>query len=249
MKALSPTRKAADALKEEFERQVANLLQKGYPKAAGLAPDEFLPHLEPLRSKLDALGPCASDASAERIPFVIVISSALVPAEKALAFVQIKGKQAFTSMPREDIEGFAPIQDIGLPAGLAYLLVDVDTGKGDPECNAGPGGRDDHGSGALTADIRRRHRFANAPPRDPEEEQLLLHARLAAPRPPGHGTLAQRWQTQTRLVLGRQPAHLGWGRPPALAGWGRSIRGARTSRGRCKAGWPTRSPQPGRRPV
>jgi hypothetical protein len=43
------------SLHREFERQTENLLRKGYPELAGMTPDQFVKHLEPLRESLGNL--------------------------------------------------------------------------------------------------------------------------------------------------------------------------------------------------
>ena len=112
-------------LAQEFDRQVEVLLAKGYPAAAGLDEHTFLKHIKPLRKHLAEVAP--SDVEG-RVPFVIVVSSALVPVEDAMPFVDLRGKRGVVDMPAVNIESFAPIEGVTIPRGMAYLLADIDSG-------------------------------------------------------------------------------------------------------------------------
>lgn len=116
-------------LREEFDRQVQNLLSKGYPEAAGLSAEDFRQRLEPLASRLAELPAIDRAPRAGYAPFVIVIQRELVPEDRAIERAVLNGKPGFTVMTPEDIAGFKPIQGVTLPEGAAYLLLDVDTGK------------------------------------------------------------------------------------------------------------------------
>jgi Family of unknown function (DUF5701) len=113
----------------EFDRQVATLIARGYPRSAGLDAAEFAGLLEPLR-------PLAVSAFAERDPdvgrpgFVIIVAGALVPASVAITLVERRGKAGFLSMlTPEDLATFAPIEAATAPDGAAYVMSDVDTGS------------------------------------------------------------------------------------------------------------------------
>jgi hypothetical protein len=107
----------------ELDRQVRTLLDKGYPALAGLSEDAFVALIEPLRKHLPDLG----TADGGRIPFVVVVTSALVPTVAAVERFVVGGKAGFTDMA-EEIDGYRPIDGLDLPTGSVYLLVDVDTG-------------------------------------------------------------------------------------------------------------------------
>lgn len=113
----------------EFERQVGNLIDKGYPGIAGLHEDEFRKQLEPLIGYLHELEAGRDRPGQTDIPFVIVIKSDWVDGEKAMQLVRRQGKPGFSVMDLDDISRFTPIEDIPLPSGSAYLIVDIDTGK------------------------------------------------------------------------------------------------------------------------
>jgi Family of unknown function (DUF5701) len=111
----------------EFERQVGNLVCKGYPELAGIHEDAFLRHIAPLEERLAEL---PSGDEERRIAFVIVVSSELVPSGEAVPLVELGGKQGFTRIEADDLERFAPVDGVDLPRGSAYLVTDVDTGAG-----------------------------------------------------------------------------------------------------------------------
>jgi hypothetical protein len=106
-------------LRTAFSRQVQTLLHKGYPELAGLDEDAFVARLAPLEKRLSEL-PSRS--------FVIVPGSGLIPADAAIARVELHGKDGFTSMAADDLARFAPLDDLDVPAGPAYLVADLDTG-------------------------------------------------------------------------------------------------------------------------
>ena len=60
---------------QEFDRQVQNLLSKGYPQEAQLSDAHFLTHIEPLRGKIEEIITVEKDVEQGRLPFVIVIKS------------------------------------------------------------------------------------------------------------------------------------------------------------------------------
>src|SRR5688572_7897029 len=117
-------------LSREFDRQVENLVQRDYPRVAGLREDEFRSRLEPLRERIGELAAIEGETEAGRIPFVLVVKSELVAGEQAMPLVDLKGNSGFTTMGADDIKRFKPIDGVGIPDGMAHLLVDVDTGKG-----------------------------------------------------------------------------------------------------------------------
>ena len=119
----------------EFERQIETLIARGYPAAAGLSERAFRARLKPLAAELDALPGVAGQAArnraarAERVPFVIVVGSALVPRAAAVPLMELRGKRGFTDMPAEDLDRFAPTERVALPNDPAYLVTDLDTGE------------------------------------------------------------------------------------------------------------------------
>jgi hypothetical protein len=116
-------------LGKEFDRQVENLLRNEYPKLAGLTEAAFVRQAEPLRGRLGELAVPEGQSEEGRVPFVIVIKRGLVAEEEALSLVERKGKRGFTSMQADDIKGFVPVEEVTIPDAMAYLVVDIDTGK------------------------------------------------------------------------------------------------------------------------
>jgi len=108
-------------IKEEFERQVQNLLQKDYPKLAGIAEEEFLKLIRPLKEKLEGLNLAEIDLEKGYLPFVIVVKSKFVPTEKAM-----EGIVKLSPLSSED---FKPIESVNIPSSSVYLLLDIDRGK------------------------------------------------------------------------------------------------------------------------
>jgi hypothetical protein len=93
----------------ELDRQVENLVARGYPELKGMSPDAFRELLAPLAERVPG-----------STPFVVVVK---VASERALPLVG-----GFTRMEGEELERFAPIDGVEVPAGEAYLVTDVDTG-------------------------------------------------------------------------------------------------------------------------
>jgi hypothetical protein len=108
--------------RSEFERQLGNLVAKGYPDLAGLDEAAFLKHVSPLGKKLPEMNDGA------RISFVIVIRSELVPTERAMPRVELNGKEGFVGMYPTGPTEYGATDDVRIPEGSAYLVADVDTG-------------------------------------------------------------------------------------------------------------------------
>ena len=116
-------------LKREFERQLENLIRKGYPEAAGLSVADYLRHIEPLRGKAGKLGLPDKDLQKGRLPFVIVIKSGLMPTDDAMLLVEREGKKGYVKLHPHVPGDFGVIDGVLIPGGMAYLIVDVDRGK------------------------------------------------------------------------------------------------------------------------
>ncbi len=105
----------------EFDRQVATLVDKGYPGLAGQDEADFVAMLAPLRTAVADL-----PGGGDRIPFVLVVTG--LAREQAFGRVDLRGKTGFTTMEPDDLARFVPIADVEVPAAQAYLLADIDTG-------------------------------------------------------------------------------------------------------------------------
>ncbi len=116
-------------LSQEFDRQTENLLQKGYPEAAGVSAEEFLKHLEPLKQKIKEAAFPEIDLEKGYLPFVIVVKSDFVAAEKAMSLVEREGKRGFTKMYPRELKDFEPIGEVSIPNEMVYLLIEIDRGK------------------------------------------------------------------------------------------------------------------------
>jgi Family of unknown function (DUF5701) len=100
-----------------LDDQVATLVARGYPELAGLSDSAFADMIEPLR-----------EASADAGRFVLVVKSELAPAAETIERVERRGKTGFSVLERDELERFAPIEEVELPLGPAYLLTAPDTG-------------------------------------------------------------------------------------------------------------------------
>ncbi len=116
-------------LDQEFNRQLENLIQKGYPKLAGVKKEKFIAEIESLRKRLERLNLPAIDLERGRLSFVIVVKSDWVDTEKAMALVKREGKTGFTNLFPRKPNDFEPIDHVKIPDGMAYLLAGVDRGK------------------------------------------------------------------------------------------------------------------------
>ncbi len=118
----------ASALITEFDRQVDVLLGRGYPQAAGVTAGVFAKHIMPLKDVVAGIVPTGSSEDG-RFPFILVVTSDLVPADRAVTLVERQGRSGFTVMHADDLARFLPIESVTLPDGSAYVITDVDTGK------------------------------------------------------------------------------------------------------------------------
>lgn len=118
----------ADEILAEFDRQVENLIDKGYPRLAGLGTTAFKRYLAPLQERVGELEIGNGSNRSDGIPFAIVIGGELVPAHRAIAQVERRGKSGFSVLDDSDLRRFAPIDGTAPPSGSVHLVVDVDTG-------------------------------------------------------------------------------------------------------------------------
>ncbi|MCC7289730.1 hypothetical protein IT417_00530 [bacterium] len=124
MKELSLTQ-----LKQEFDRQVANLLKHDYHKICDLPKEEFLEYITPLKDQLDQLALPEVNLEKGHLPFVIVIRNELVSSEKAMSLTEQNGKQGVTILRPHISQDFKTIDEITVPESKAYLLLNIDRGK------------------------------------------------------------------------------------------------------------------------
>ena len=76
-------------LNQEFEKQVATLVFKGYPKLAQLSDESFKKRLSILEQMLPKDLDVEIDLEKGTLPFVIVVESSLVQAEQAMSLNKV----------------------------------------------------------------------------------------------------------------------------------------------------------------
>jgi len=113
---------------QEFDKQVDTLLQKGYPKLAGITHNEFKDKLLSLKQNLIDSS-FSLDILNGKVPFVIVVKSTLVSTEKAMLVVDKNDKNGITKLNPLKPQDFETIPTVKVPNGEVYLLIDIDRGK------------------------------------------------------------------------------------------------------------------------
>lgn len=113
---------------EEGERQLATLHRLGYPALAGLTPAELDALVRPVLARVrERLGEeLPGDGG---IPFLLVVTSALVPTVDAVERWSVRGRSGWTDMAAE-LPDYRPVDGLEAPADPVYALLDVDTGAG-----------------------------------------------------------------------------------------------------------------------
>jgi hypothetical protein len=182
----------------ELDRQIQNLHDLGYPALAGIGADDLDDLLRPLRDRLPP-GGAAEDG---RIPFLLVVKDSLVATVDAVARWRVGGKAGWTDMEAE-LSGFAPIGGVEVPAGPAYLLLDVDTGRDTLGVTPRRRPAEDPRRGTHPADHRRGRRPGDPAPRRLHCPQRLPGTRFPGAEQAGPELLGQQGCAPARLVLGR----------------------------------------------
>jgi hypothetical protein len=113
----------------EYDRQVARLADLGYPAIAGRSRGDFEALLAPLRDLAVAHAGSLPAPSRSRVPFVVVVTRAVVPAERSMPLTSLRGKPGFVSADTSDIGQFVPIPEAEVPHDEAYLVLDVERGE------------------------------------------------------------------------------------------------------------------------
>ena len=112
----------------EFDRQVSNLVDRGYPALAGLDDDGFRARLEPLRAAVPSGAP---DVEAGHVPFLVVVTRKPAPIEETMPRTTLhRGRlPGFVDRSYEPgaLERFTATVD--LPAPDAYLLLGIERGE------------------------------------------------------------------------------------------------------------------------
>ncbi len=118
-----------DILYSEFDRQLDNLLQIGYPKTAGFTKKEFTNLVKPLRKKIKS-STFSIDIEKGTLPFVIVVSSKLVSTDFSMTHTSKDGKNGIVKLYPHKSTDFQPIKEVTIPQNEVYLILDIDRGRG-----------------------------------------------------------------------------------------------------------------------
>jgi hypothetical protein len=133
----APTTSAAGAA---FDRQVRRLLDRGYPRLAGMTASEFTARVAPLRDVVTDPGrradnrlPSEPSAPSEpgSVPFVLVITRELAPVERAMTLTTLAGKSVPGFVDRIVEPGAIArfTAQVPLPDPGAYVLFGVERGE------------------------------------------------------------------------------------------------------------------------
>lgn len=120
----------------EFERQLGTLLEKDYPREAGLSEETFRDLVEPLEQQVLDRAATMAPPTRSRVPFLLVVTQSLVPADRTMPATALRGRPGFVSSDTADIAGFVPIDGVDVPSKHAYVVLDVD--RGDEHRNVRP---------------------------------------------------------------------------------------------------------------
>lgn len=124
----------------EFDRQVGNLLERGYPAIADLSPERFDAVVAPLRDLAGDLRDRRYDQDSGHVPFLLVVTRHVVPIEQTMPRTTLRGKDkpGFVDRSFEPgaLERFVATEQTGVSGHHAYLLVDVE--RGEEFCGAVP---------------------------------------------------------------------------------------------------------------
>ncbi len=116
-------------LSHEFNRQIENLVEKGYPKVLRMSAPRFRSLVEPLRDHVCALHVPSTKLESGRLASVIVIKCDQIGCERAMSLVEYGRRNGSTKMYPRRTGDFRPVEGVDIPNGIAYLLVDVERGE------------------------------------------------------------------------------------------------------------------------
>ncbi len=117
-----------------LDRQVDTLLDLGYPALAGLTAAELTHRLEPLRALAATLPDLPEHDEPGHASLVLVVTRDLVDPERTVPLLRLApAGTAPGILDRNHGEAglapYRPIEQVVLPHGSAYLLLDVDRGE------------------------------------------------------------------------------------------------------------------------
>ncbi|MFD3512067.1 DUF5701 family protein [Streptomyces sp. NPDC058657] len=118
----------------EFDRQVEALLGLGYAELSGRSGAAFRELLEPLRAPVLKRASTMAAPSDSHVPFVVVVTRALVPVEESVPLTTLAGRSTKPGVIERfykpgELEQFVSIDALGLPEGEAYVVFDVERGE------------------------------------------------------------------------------------------------------------------------
>ncbi|MDG9726791.1 MULTISPECIES: DUF5701 family protein [unclassified Streptomyces] len=121
----------------EFDRQVNNFVERGYPSMTGQTPEEFTALVAPLRDLATGIGIGVGQGAWEpdtgRVPFLLVVTRDVAPIERTMPHTTLHGKTkpGFVDRSFEPgaLERFVAVKETGLSDQRAYLLLDVERGE------------------------------------------------------------------------------------------------------------------------
>lgn len=113
-------------LNDRLDSQAEALIRAGFPSLCGMTDGGFRSRIEALRSRLDD----HKDAPATgNIPLCIGFRRGLAPVVDLMAAVEARGATGVVDMTPLSPGDFEVMDDIQIPEGDLYLLLDVDTGR------------------------------------------------------------------------------------------------------------------------
>ena len=112
-----------------FLQQVERLVALGYPRLLEMDASTFRAALAPLEEHIPEEDYIEPDLEHGVASFVIVIHAPLAPVRVMLPLVERRGKAAIERLFPVQPEQFQPTSVVDLPAGHAYLMLDIDRGK------------------------------------------------------------------------------------------------------------------------
>lgn len=113
---------------QQFFEQVDKLVALRYPQLFGIDEPAFRAALEPLTPYVPQGSFDMAEVEKGAAPFVLVVYSPVTPVSVTLPLVERRGKSAVERLFPIEPAQFKPIPALHLPAGSAYLLLDIDRG-------------------------------------------------------------------------------------------------------------------------
>lgn len=116
-------------ISNEFNRQLQNLINKGYHKASKLTEENFRSKITLLESKLYDIHLTDIDLERGKLPFVIVIKNSLVPSERMMTLVEKDDRNGVTILRPHLPQDFKELEGLTISDSEVYLILDIDRGK------------------------------------------------------------------------------------------------------------------------